>query len=238
FIQQKNRAPISSNILPIALLAFLYTLGLRFWLQDGPIWLYALFLLIPALSVPFLASMLSTIWSSLAGILGILTALSLYPLGADLGSQANHNLITILMLSALLQNGFAILRSSFFSLHVQEQRINQHTRQHYTDKLEHLPIGVFTLREIKPGQYRFEYLNSVFTQIVGMPADTIKANPQNLLKALQGKNNTALLKKIRQAFEEDQVFCLEEKIHRHGKTRWVRIEFSTSRAANGDRLAN
>src|SRR5699024_3380066 len=64
------------------------------------------------------------------------------------------------------------------------------------------------------------------------------ANPQNLLKALQGKNNTALLKKIRQAFEEDQVFCLEEKIHRHGKTRWVRIEFSTSRAANGDRLAN
>src|SRR5699024_3795069 len=154
------------------------------------------------------------------------------------GSQANHNLITILMLSALLQNGFAILRSSFFSLHVQEQRINQHTRQHYTDKLEHLPIGVFTLREIKPGQYRFEYLNSVFTQIVGMPADTIKANPQNLLKALQGKNNTALLKKIRQAFEEDQVFCLEEKIHRHGNTRWVRIEFSTSRAADGDRLSN
>ena len=238
FIQQKTRAHISSNILPIALLAFLYTMGLRFWLQDSPIWLYALFLLIPALSVPFWASMLSTIWSSLAGILGILTALSLYPLGAALGSQANHNLTTILMLSALLQNGLAILRSSFFSLRAQEQRINQHTRQHYTNKLEHLPIGVFTLREIKPGQYRFEYLNSVFTQIVGMSANTIKNNPQNLLKILHDKRNTALLTQIRQAFEEDQVFCLEEKIYRHGKTRWVRLEFSTSRAANGARLAN
>src|SRR5699024_12226872 len=94
---KKTRAHISSNILPIALLAFLYTMGLRFWLQDSPIWLYALFLLIPALSVPFWASMLTTIWSSLTGIQCILSSLSLYPLRAALGRQANDNLPTILM---------------------------------------------------------------------------------------------------------------------------------------------
>ena len=242
FIVQKNWLQQISVHLPrtfgLIIGSFLYAFCLHFWLQNNPIWLYALFLIIPAFSIPFFASLLNSLWSSLAGILGILAALSLHPLETYLSAQSNHNLLIILMLIALLQNGFSLLRSSFYTLRAQDRHTQQHTHRHYTNILSHLPIGIFTLREYAPKHYRFDYVNHALTQIFGLSAAALLSNPKLILKLWSHPEPSEALEQIREAFEEGKTYCFEERIRRHDGNRWLKIEFSTARAANGDRLAN
>jgi len=290
FTQQKNWQLEVKKTLILSAVLFVYAFSLRYFLKCSPAWLYALFLLLPTLITPFVGNLINNSWASLASILGILTAICIHPFDTEQAAQLNNNLVTVLLLTALIQNGFSMILTTFKSLRARDHEINLHTRQHYTQILRELPIGIFTLRQRGHNDYSFDYVNPIFADIVGIPLEQILESPQWVFELWQPRaphngqrtvtpqqtttfetvtrptnhnisttdlnpsagseagGTTAQARGLnlqsmtimaaKQAFEQGQGFCIEERLTIRGQPRWLKIEFSVSHAENGDRLAN
>lgn len=117
------------RILVFALGLALYAYLLRAFLGYSPAWVYTLFLIVPAFIIPFAGPLMNSSWASLAAVVGMLLALLTLPIEAMHTALLSYNLIAILLLTTLIQNGFAILRATFGSLRQQEQQVNRRIRE-------------------------------------------------------------------------------------------------------------
>lgn len=127
--QQSPQSESLVLIISLALVMALYTFGLRTLLGYSPAWLYTLLLIFPAFIIPFTTSLTGSSWASLAGVMGMLIAIMSQPTAVEYIARLNYNIVAVLLLTTLLQNGFAILRATFGSLRMQEQKTNQRIRE-------------------------------------------------------------------------------------------------------------
>lgn len=205
FLYERSRLKGRSLTFLFATFSFIYGFFLKNILGYSPVWVYTLFLLIPVGIIPFVSTLANSTWASLALVLGITTAMCIHPVNTKAALESNINLIALLLLMALLQNGFAIIRTTFNALRHQENKINQKVRQ----VLNIAPVLVCSYNQ----QGHFFFWNEECERILGWSLQEVqtKNTPHQLFPAKPSQKDDTFPNS-----EKDKTFQIRKIKNKHG----------------------
>jgi PAS domain S-box-containing protein len=159
-------------------------------------------------------------------------------------STANYVIVWFVLFGgitiSLLLSGFVIslLNTSINARRMAEQLTTElRTSKNQYDRLvSNIPVGVYTMRSMPGGAFRFEYVSPKVAEIFAVSAESFLADPQVGFRPIHSEDIDGLIRLNQERFQHPQPFDWEGRLMFQGTVRWLRIQSAPELLENGDTL--
>jgi len=110
------------------------------------------------------------------------------------------------------------------------------SQQRYTELVERVPVGIYSLRQGPNFALSLEYVSPMLCEILGVEAGLLLQDFGNMVQLAYADDRESLLRDIEEALTKVRPFQWIGRFVRNGEIRWARVDSNPNRLPNGEVL--